>query len=127
MRRTWWKAYFFVMLALMVLGLASRLFIQDGPLLPWWEWLLIPLFVVQIVGLFGFAYWRRLGIPLLWRVAFVASVANEVWDLVSITTDVELKDDTFFLGATLFLQIPMLIGLFLYAFRSKELWPRRAA
>jgi hypothetical protein len=124
MRRTWWKTYFVVILALTVLGLASRFLVQDARQLPWWEWLLIPLFIIQIVGLFGFAYWRRLGIPVLWRVVFLASVANEVWDLVSITTDPDLKDDTFFVGATLFLQIPMLIGLFLYAFRCKELWHR---
>jgi hypothetical protein len=124
MRRIWWKAYFFVFLALTLVGLASPLFIEGGRQLQWWEWLLFPLFVIQIVGLFGFVYWRRLGIPLLWQVVFLISVANEVWDLVSITTDPELKDDSFLVGAALFLQIRMLIGLFLYAFRCKRLWHR---
>ena len=84
MRRTWWKVYFLVILALTVLGLAPRFFTEEGRQLPWWEWLLIPLFVVQIVGLFGFAFWRRLFIPLLWQVVFLVSVANEVWDLASL-------------------------------------------
>jgi hypothetical protein len=122
MRRTWWKVYFLVILAPTILGIASRLFVEHDRQLPWWEWLVIPLSVVQIVGLFGFVYWRRLVSPLLWQVVFLLSVANEVWDLVSISTDPELKDDTFFVGAVVFLQIPLLIGLFLYGFRCKELW-----
>jgi hypothetical protein len=59
---------------------------------------------------------------------FLVSVAYEAWSLFSMATDPELKgtDHAGFLvtnaAATLVLQLPMLIGLFLYGFRCKELW-----
>jgi hypothetical protein len=70
MQRKWWKVYFFLALTLTVLGVALPLFIDEGQELAWWEWIYMPLYVVQIVGLFGFVYWRRLAIPPLWQFVF---------------------------------------------------------
>ena len=128
MHRKLWKAYFFLALALTLAGLAVPLFVDESTKLAWWEWIYIPLYAVQIVGLFGFAFWRRVAIAPLWQFVFVASVVYEAWDLFSMATDPELKSTGHggFLAATvavtLLLQVPMLIGLFLYGFRCKELW-----
>ena len=128
MRRRWWRAYFYLMLVLTVVGLGLPFFIESDRETAWWEWLYFPLYAVQIVGLFGFVYWRRLGVPLVWQVAFLASLIYEVWDLFQMSTDPELKGTDYagFLastvGVTLLLQVPMLIALFLYGYRSKELW-----
>jgi hypothetical protein len=128
MHRKCWKAYFFLALTLTIAGLALPLFVDEGRELGWWEWIYLPLYAVQIVGLFGFVYSRRLAIPPLWQFVFVASVIYEVWDLFSMAIAPELKGTghTGFLvtnvAAALLLQVPMLIGLFLYGFRSKELW-----
>ena len=128
MSRGWWKAYFFLALALTGGGLALPLFVDEGHAQAWWEWLYVPLYAVQIVGLFGFVYWRRLAIPPLWQFVFVASVIYEAWDLFSIATDPELKGNSYAdlvfasVGVALLLHVPMLIALFLYGFRCKELW-----
>ena len=128
MSRKWWKAYFFLALALTVGGLALPLFVDEAREQALWEWIYIPLYAVQIVGLFGFVYWRRLAIPPLWQFVFVASVVYAAWDLFSMATDPELKGNSYAdlvfatAGLTLLFQVPMLIGLFLYGFRCKELW-----
>jgi hypothetical protein len=128
MRRKWWKAYFFLALALTLVVLALPFLVDESRETPWWEWMYVPLYVVQIVGLFGFVFWRRLGVPPVWQVVFLASIAYEIWDLFSMATDPDLKttDHAGFLmtmvAATLVLQVPMLVGLFLYGFRCKELW-----
>jgi hypothetical protein len=128
MNRKWWKIYFFLALVLTFAEFVLLLFVDDGRTLVWWEWAYVPLYTIQIVGLFGFVYRHRLAIPLLWKFAFVASVAYEVWELLSIATDPQLHgaDQAIFFVATvamgLALQVPMLLGLFLYGFRSKELW-----
>src|SRR5688572_14146823 len=112
MHRKWWKAYFFLMLALTVGGLALPLFIENDRQMAWWEWLYYPLYAVQIVGLFGFVYWRRFGVPLVWQVVFLASVMYEVWDLFQMSTDPELKGMGYegfiasTVAATLVLQVP---------------------
>jgi hypothetical protein len=127
MNRKWWKAYFFLALALTVFGLAFPLFVDERPKVAWWEWVYIPLYIVQIVGLFGFSFWRKIAIPPLWQFVFIASVAYEAWNLYSTVTDRELAPEyggfiASTLAATLLLQVPLLVGLFLYGFRCKELW-----
>ena len=128
MGRKLWKAYFFLALVLTVAALTLPFVIEGSPETAWWEWMYMPIYVVQIVGLFGFVFWRRLGIPPVWQVVFLVSVAYEAWSLFAMATDPELKgtDHAGFLvtnaAATLVLQLPMLIGLFLYGFRCKELW-----
>lgn len=128
MRRRWWKVYFFLALALTVAGLVVPFIADDDQNMAWWEWIYIPLYVVQILGLFGFVFWRRLGVPPVWQVVFFASLAYEAWDLFSAATNPELEG-TGYTGlvvmvntAILALQVPMLIALFLYGFRSRELW-----
>jgi hypothetical protein len=128
MRRRLWKAYFFLALALTFLGLALPVFVGEDPKMAWWEWVYMPLYVVQIVGLFGFVFWRRLAVPPVWQFVFIASVAYEAWNLVSTATNPELEGTGYTglalmtVGATLVLQAPMFIGLFLYGFRCRELW-----
>jgi hypothetical protein len=104
------------------------LFVEVGEETAWWEWIYIPLYVIQLIGLFGFVFRRRLGVPPLWQVVFLASVAYEVWNWISMAGDPEVKSSAHVgflittVAATLVLQVPMLVGLFLYGFRCKALW-----
>jgi hypothetical protein len=127
MKRKWWKAYFFVVLALTIFGLVIPLFADEERKVAWWEWVYIPVYLVQIVGLFGFVFWRRIAAPTVWQFVFVAGVVYEIWELYSMATGPELPGDyAGFLASTivgtLVLQIPLWIGLFLYGFRCRELW-----
>jgi hypothetical protein len=128
MRRIWWKAYFFLALALTIGGVGLALFFGEGKETAWWERIYIPLYVIQIIGLFGFVFSRRLGVAALWQLVFLASVAHEAWNLSSMASDSELRGSAHAglllstIAASLVLQLPMLIGLFLYGFRCKGLW-----
>lgn len=128
MRRSWWKAYFFFALAVAIAALSLPLWVEEFREMTWWDWTSIPLSIVQLTGLFGFAWWRRLGVPVVWQVVFLASVFCEGWALVSMATDADLRSGghealiTLQILGTLLLQGPLLIALFLYGFRCKKLW-----
>ena len=125
MNRKWWKAIFFFALALMVLDVVP-LFWNDEKKVASWQWWSILFSTVQIMGLFGFAFWRRIAIPPFWQVMFVASVIYEIFDLYSMAADSDFSSSPvllfFNVAITLMLQMPLLVGLFLYGLRSKELW-----
>ena len=129
MRRKWWKAYFFLVLAMTAAGLALPLFVEKTRETAWWEWVYVPLYVVQVIGLFGFVYLRRVGVPPIWQFVFLASVAYEIWDLFSMATDSGMQGighERLLIAAALVasfgLHLPLLIGLYLYGFRCRQLW-----
>ena len=130
MNRRWWKAYFLVALILTAGGFVFSWFADIEWGMRWWEWLFVPLYALQIFALYCFAFWHRVGVRRGWKLLFVASVLYEIWCLVELTMTPELESISqaqgFFLastiGGTLAIQMPMLVALFLYAFRSEELW-----
>ena len=128
MRRKWWKAYFFLALVLTIGALGLPLFVEVGAETEWWEWIYIPLYVIQLVGLFGFVFRHRLGVAPIWQIVFLASVGYEVWNWISMASDPEVGGSAHVgflistVAATLVVQVPMLVGLFFYGFRCKELW-----
>jgi hypothetical protein len=95
----------------------------------WWEWSCIPLYLLQIIALFGFVYRRRIATPLIWKLIFLASVAYEFSNLYEMAFDSGLTVGlaTFFgiiFVVVYLIQLPLWLGFFLYAFRCKELWVR---
>jgi hypothetical protein len=128
MRRRWWKAYFVFALLLTIGAFALPFVVKGGAEMPWWHWVYVPLYIAQLVGLFGFVFWRRIGVPPLWKLVFLGSVAYTASNLLSMATlpgIASTEHGGFLIAgvvANLVLQVPMLIGLFLYGFRCKELW-----
>jgi hypothetical protein len=130
-QRPWWKAYFFFAVVITAIGIAASFVFADEMEMSWPEYLFFVLYVVQIVGLFGFVFGRRIAKPMIWQWVFVATVAYELWNGYQTATDTELAASFSFFLAGLFIaiyltQMPMWFGLFHYGFRCKELW-RRAA
>ena len=125
----WWKIYFFFALVLTVLTIIALLFVDDvSTELGGWGWSDVPLYILQLVALFGLAFWRRIGSPKLWQLAFVATLAYEGWHLYEVASD-DLGIPTDMLGLaisiiaiTYLLQAPLWVGLYLYGFRCKDLW-----
>jgi hypothetical protein len=131
MRRWWyWKVYFILMAALTVAG--------TGLSLHYWDetssldriagWASLPMYIVQLVGLLGFIYWWRIGSSLLWKFVFGATVLELVWVTCEIaleTRSLSGDDLPFFVsmavGSTVLL-LPLLVALYIYAFRSQVLW-----
>jgi hypothetical protein len=127
MKRLWWKAYFFLMLVLTVIGIGFAPFFLESPERDWWDWIFIPMYCLQLVGLFGFAYWRPIAVPLIWRATFAVSIPYEVWNMASLI----LEDGPshglmiFMIGvaiAMLLIQGPLFIAIYRYGFKCKELW-----
>ncbi len=75
-KRLWWKLYFLVALVLMVLTAIAPLFVEPTEV-QWWTWSDIPLYLVQLIALFGLAFWRRIGASRLWQLIFIATLAYE--------------------------------------------------
>jgi hypothetical protein len=133
-RRWYWKAYFFLGVLLLVLTAAVLigfpLFFKDEASAP--EviagYAAFPFYTVQLIGLYGFVYWRRVGSERLWRVVFAITAIETAWNLYSLADDLpDLQgDETCFLVAVSVagtaLAVPMFIALFVYAFRSPALW-----
>jgi hypothetical protein len=131
MRRRWyWKMYFILMAALTVggAGLSFYHWNETASLDRLAEWASLPLYIVQLVGLFGFIYWRRIGSSLLWKLVFGATVLELVWAAyeMAVETSPLFSDDlSFFLAMAvggIVLLLPLLVALYIYAFRSRVLW-----
>ncbi len=131
MRRRWyWKVYFVLIGALTVSGIGLSFYYpgETASLDRIAEWASVPMYAVQLVGLFGFIHWRRIGSPLLWKFVFAATVLEFVWASyeMALETSVFSSDDLpFFLSMAfggIALLLPLLVALYIYAFRSQELW-----
>jgi hypothetical protein len=128
-RRWYWKAYFFLSVLLVAVGIGVPVSFLDETTVPEMVavWAALPLYVVQLVGLYGFIYWRRVGYARLWQLVFAATVIETGWSFYSMADDMPAPGlDTRFVvimslvGAALL--APLLVALFFYAFRSRELW-----
>ena len=93
-------------------------------------WAALPIYLVQLVGLFGFVYWRRIGSALLWKLVFAVTILDLLWQGYSFAIDAAGFADT---GTGIFvimlivaaaIYLPLLAALYLYAFRSDNLWAR---
>lgn len=128
-RRLGWKAYFVVMLLLYP---ASYLVTGVG-------WMQLADFVdvaismIALVGLFGFAYRRRIAARRFWRVWLPLEI---VWDLsllfllipagiaYSIPDAAPASSSNWEEFSGFLFLIPLYIALYLYANRSPELWEK---
>ena len=131
-QRRLWKAYFVLMVALTIGGYALPLFVSIEPSGGEFEDLvLLPLYLAQLVGLFGFAYWRAIGTRRIWQWIFGATVLETAWMLYGFVTEVRPSElGSFFMIGLGVIIAPLLIllfwALFSYAFRAQGLWPKAA-
>jgi hypothetical protein len=132
-RRWYWKVYLAVMVVLTAAAIGVSLYYRKEAASYYGvaDWASLPMYVVQLVGLFGFIYGRRIGSPLLWKLVFAATVLEQAWMVYETATDVgPLSFDDLpiiaamaVIGAVIYL--PLLVALFIYAFRSPALWAGR--
>lgn len=96
----------------------------------WWEWGFIPLYILQVVSLFGFVYSRRITSAKIWQALFVVTAAYEIWNAYYMGMTwaplVTPAGVAFAFMSGYLLQIPLWYGNFLYGFRCKELWHGKA-
>ena len=133
-RRWYWKLYLLVMavLTLTFAGWGQMFFLSEETtaIEDIAGWAALPMYLVQLVGLFGFVYWRRIGSALLWKLVFAVIILELLWQGYSFAIDAAGFADTgtgvfvimLIVAAAIFL--PLLAALYLYAFRSDNLWAR---
>jgi len=127
MKRKFWKFFFFLMVALTISGLVlpfAEPLGYRGSITS--ELFLLPLYVTQLVALFGLAYSRPFGSRRIWQVVFGVTLLNELWGLYGIlkvpTTQWELSFIFTVVLLIVLLLIPLCIGLYSYAFNENDLW-----
>jgi hypothetical protein len=134
-RRWYWKLYLGLM-ALFTAGVVGVSLYFWGEAASYYrvtDWLTLPVYVVQLVGLFGFVYGRRIGSALLWKLVLAVTVLELAWGFYGTVRDA----DPLFGGELAFLlgmaavgavvYLPLVIALFIYAFRSPGIWAGRVS
>lgn len=124
----WWKAYFFVNVALTVSIIPLLLIYASDLDLSEFEWSFLFLYCLQLVALFGYVFNRKIFKPVVWQIVFLATIAYEIWHvylMVTESSDLVSEHPKFF--ATLYLTtylflLPLWIGVFQYGYRCKTLW-----
>ena len=128
MKRSWlWQGYFIFMAALTI-GSLVFLFVYYPPTDRFElasELAILPLYFAQLVGLYGFVYFRRFGSRISWKALFVATVVETVWMLYPDFGGLFLAYDlvlflVMLVSSLVFL--PLLVGLYSYAFRNSAPW-----
>lgn len=124
-KKTGWKIMFWCYLFIELVGVASMLFGDDEPLFDIVGEIVVYSFA--FVGIFGFAYNKKIATPLLWRIVILVLF---MWDCyVFLSGYVDGSYDGLELSALLIIGsivVPMLFlqyfALYQYAFQSKEIW-----
>ena len=130
-RRWYWKLYLLVMAVLAIAGWGLMFFLSEEitAIEDIAGWAALPMYLVQLVGLFGFVYWRRIGSPLLWKLVFAVTILDLLWNY-SLEIEAAGFADTgtgvfvIMLIAVAASYLPLLAALYIYAFRSDNLWVR---
>lgn len=129
-KRRFWKAYFFLMVALTVSGFVLPLAFPADPEHQAFDDLVwVPLYLAQLVGLFGFAYWRAIGTRRIWQWIFGATVLETAWMVYGFVSEAPPSELGSFFAIGLALTIMPLVALlfwalFSYAFRAPDLWAK---
>lgn len=128
-RRLGWRIYFWILLAGFVVGIPAFVYLGTVQTADVIDWLVS---AVGMLGLFGYAYRRAIAARRFWAAWLPFQV---LWDLLVAFLLVpralayafpEAEPSTLVedLAAFAFL-VPLYVALFLYSFRSRELWEAR--
>jgi hypothetical protein len=115
-----WKIYFWVLTVLLVVLYVLTLSSSDVAV---YYYLDVPVSVLGLVGLYGYAFKKRLVHANFWKVWFIIVV---LWDIffnlvLPARALIEMQDIIVLVicGAII---IPEYVALYLYGFRSRALW-----
>ena len=75
---------------------------------------------VSLIGVWGYISQKAIGSKVIWAVMFVLQLLGAIATLLMLFTSSQLPVGILLFGVTL--TLPLLIGLFRYAFRSNGIW-----
>lgn len=126
-KKAGWKIFFWLYFCFELLGITSMFFGEDDTVFDIVGEVVVYSFV--LLGLFAFAYNKKIAAPLLWKTVLFVLVGWDCYVLIEV-----FIDDTYagvevavivglsiFVLAILFLQY---FALYQYAFQSKEIWSK---
>jgi len=128
--RWWWRMFFALRVIVALVVIVTPLLLEQvRERWVWWQWTYVALLTFQSLGLFGYVFSRRIGFPHIWQLAFVISVPYTIWNLYGPTLNPTLAGRSVgfwvaVIALGLVLEVPLLIALFRYGFRSKDVWNR---
>ena len=135
-----WKIYFWILTLLIIaatgLSMAESLGIilleevdpAEREIWTWWDWIYyLPISGISLVGLFGYAYQKKIGENSFWKIFFVFLIIVDMIDtfheynIGTFDTEEMWRPEIVFpLLIAIFL--PHYIALYLYSYKSKSLW-----
>lgn len=118
-----WKIYFFILTGLLLVLYAITF---SGPLEGVLHYLDVPISMVALLGIYGYAFKRPIGHYNLWKIWFFVIV---LWDgfynLIPFKAAVFQPSDLVAILIGYGIIIPGYVALYLYGFRSQSLWERK--
>lgn len=132
-----WKIYFLILTLLMIAGTALIVADSLGVLLPagtplldddwtWLDSLSILITWVGIVGLFGFAYKKVIGGQNFWKKWFIFTLVLDIsYTVYDSYPEGFAIEDIWYDIIAYSLILPYYIALYLYGYKSEELWNPR--
>jgi hypothetical protein len=126
MRRGWfWKLYLALMVLLLVGGIIFEFYHWE--LVRIFDLIKFLLYVLQLIGLFGFVYWRRIASAVLWKFVFAVAVCQFLYEcyLMAVQPLGSFlgNGSLVALGIVGFaINFPFFVALYIYGFRSHRLW-----
>ena len=116
-----WKIYAILLLVLVLLGMTVGT-IDKEPLTKW-QLLDIPMSIIGTIGVVAFAFKKVMSKPRFWKIWLILSI---LWGIVfSIFSPHNIfeGDIVIAIASSLFC-LPGYLALFLYVYRSKEIWDK---
>ena len=125
-KKTGWKIFFWFCCSVQVLAMVSIFFFVESP--PTIDMVGdTAVYAFVLIGLFSFAYNKRVVTPAFWRVVILIAIA---WDCYNFVDNI-LNEA--YAGLDVYLKLAIIIpqiifsflqyfALYQYAFRSKEIW-----
>jgi hypothetical protein len=128
MKTMLWKFYFWVVLTLDLIAFVTPLSLQQGRRV--WETVDMGVFLLALVGLFGFCWGKKMLSPLFWQVFLACFLLWMGWYVFAVAPlpHVSSRANSLHVPSQLISSLaivphlPLIVALYLYSYKSAELW-----
>jgi len=122
-----WKIFFWLLTALMLISIFAIFYIENLNALDYFDMLI---FSVSILGLYGYAFSKKIGARIIWRVVFYILITWSIFYEVFSPFILNIPQygeagviDIWLLFNIIYL--PLFMSLYYYGFKSEHIWKQR--
>lgn len=126
-KKTGWKIFFWLYFCVEIAGMVSMFFAEDEAVFDIVGEVVV--YSLVLVGLFAFAYNKKIAAPQLWKIVLLILIAWDCYIFIGIFIDEVYAGVEFpvIIGISCFV-VPILFlqyfALYQYSFQSKEIWQK---